>query len=71
MGENGSAKSDFVNIAINYVFNVEWRYPFRFHLNVDEHAGRTTIYKFNYSGGFRTSYSLSIVDTPSIDVIVK
>ena len=67
VGANGSAKASFVHSLLNYVFNVEWSDPFRFQLDVDGHEDRTNIYHINYSEGFRTSYSLTIVDTPSVN----
>ena len=67
VGEDSSAKSALINSVINYVFNVKINDPFRFQLDVDRRADRTTIYNINHSEGFRTSYSLTTVDTPSID----
>ncbi|XP_067462996.1 uncharacterized protein [Thunnus thynnus] len=71
-GATGSGKSTLINGMINYVVGVEWEDNFRFKL-IDEDQSKSqaerqtsevTVYKINHQDGFKTPFSLTIVDTP-------
>ncbi|XP_044224355.1 uncharacterized protein LOC122993953 isoform X5 [Thunnus albacares] len=71
-GVTGSGKSTLINGMINYVVGVEWKDNFRFKL-IDEDQSKSqaerqtsevTVYKINHQDGFKTPFSLTIVDTP-------
>ncbi|XP_067462991.1 uncharacterized protein [Thunnus thynnus] len=71
-GATGSGKSTLINGMINYVVGVEWKDNFRFKL-IDEDQSKSqaerqtsevTVYKINHQDGFKTPFSLTIVDTP-------
>ncbi|XP_044225079.1 uncharacterized protein LOC122994449 [Thunnus albacares] len=72
LGATGSGKSTLINGMINYVVGVEWKDNFRFKL-IDEDQSKSqaesqtsevTVYKINHQEGFKTPFSLTIVDTP-------
>ncbi|KAI4787163.1 hypothetical protein KUCAC02_036647, partial [Chaenocephalus aceratus] len=72
LGATGSGKSTLINGLINYIVGVEWEDDFRFKL-VDEDQSRSqaesktskvTVYKINHQEGFKTPFSLTIIDTP-------
>ncbi|KAK5920130.1 hypothetical protein CgunFtcFv8_023969 [Champsocephalus gunnari] len=72
VGATGSGKCTLINGLINYIVGVEWEDDFRFKL-VDEDQSRSqaesqtskvTVYKINHQEGFKTPFSLTIVDTP-------
>ncbi|XP_067462999.1 uncharacterized protein [Thunnus thynnus] len=71
-GATGSGKSTLINGMINYVVGVEWKDNFRFKL-IDEDQSKSqaerqtsevTVYKINHQDGFKTPFSLTVVDTP-------
>ena len=69
VGSSGCGKESLINNFINYVFNVDLTDPFRFQLidpsreeNVYENV---RVYDIHHSKGFRTNYSLTIIDTPN------
>ncbi|XP_045906826.1 uncharacterized protein LOC123971851 [Micropterus dolomieu] len=72
LGATGAGKSTLINGMINYILGVEWEDSYRFKL-VDEDQSKSqaesqtsevTVYKINHQEGFKTEYSLTIVDTP-------
>ncbi|XP_045908946.1 uncharacterized protein LOC123973110 isoform X1 [Micropterus dolomieu] len=72
LGATGAGKSTLINGMINYILGVEWEDSYRFKL-IDEGQSRSqaesqtsevTVYKINHQEGFKTEYSLTIVDTP-------
>ncbi|XP_038574884.1 uncharacterized protein si:ch73-170d6.2 [Micropterus salmoides] len=72
LGATGAGKSTLINGMINYILGVEWEDSYRFKL-VDEDQSKSqaesqtsevTVYKINHHEGFKTEYSLTIVDTP-------
>ncbi|XP_067463000.1 verrucotoxin subunit beta-like [Thunnus thynnus] len=71
-GATGSGKSTLINGMINYIVGVEWKDNFRFKL-IDEDQSKSqaerqtsevTVYKINHQDGFKTPFSLTVVDTP-------
>ncbi|XP_067462958.1 uncharacterized protein [Thunnus thynnus] len=73
-GATGSGKSTLINGMINYIVGVEWKDNFRFKL-IDEDQSKSqaesqtsevTVYKINHQYGFKTPFSLTIVDTPGL-----
>uniref|UniRef100_A0A3Q1F9M7 AIG1-type G domain-containing protein n=1 Tax=Acanthochromis polyacanthus TaxID=80966 RepID=A0A3Q1F9M7_9TELE len=72
LGATGSGKSTLINGMINYIVGVEWNDHFRFKL-IDEDQSKSqahsqtsevTVYKINHQDGFKTPFSLTVVDTP-------
>ncbi|XP_067462998.1 uncharacterized protein [Thunnus thynnus] len=71
-GATGSGKSTLINGMINYVVGVEWKDNFRFKLSDEDQSksqaerqtSEVTVYKINHQDGFKTPFSLTIVDTP-------
>ncbi|XP_034055805.1 uncharacterized protein LOC117535458 [Gymnodraco acuticeps] len=72
LGTTGSGNSTLINGLINYIVGVEWEDDFRFKL-VDEDQSRSqaesqtsevTVYKINHQEGFKTPFSLTVVDYP-------
>uniref|UniRef100_A0A667ZTH0 Septin-type G domain-containing protein n=1 Tax=Myripristis murdjan TaxID=586833 RepID=A0A667ZTH0_9TELE len=72
LGAAGSGKSTLINGMINYIIGVEWKDSFRFKLTdegqlrsqAESQTSEVTVYKVNHQEGFKTDYSLTIVDTP-------
>ncbi|KAG7525210.1 glutamic acid-rich protein-like [Solea senegalensis] len=72
LGATGAGKSTLINGFINYLLGVEWEDNFRFKLVDEGHAitqavsqtSEVTVYKLNHQEGFKTNFSLTIVDTP-------
>ncbi|XP_042284313.1 uncharacterized protein LOC121908403 isoform X1 [Thunnus maccoyii] len=71
-GATGSGKSTLINGMINYVVGVEWKDNFRFKLSDEDQSksqaerqtSEVTVYKINHQDGFKTPFSLTVVDTP-------
>uniref|UniRef100_A0A667YZN4 Septin-type G domain-containing protein n=1 Tax=Myripristis murdjan TaxID=586833 RepID=A0A667YZN4_9TELE len=72
LGAAGAGKTTLINGMINYILDVKWEDSYRFKL-VDEGQSKSqaesqisevTVYKLNHQEGFKTDYSLTIVDTP-------
>lgn len=72
LGATGAGKSTLINGFINYLLDVDWEDDFRFKLVDEGHAttqavsqtSEVTVYKLNYQQGFKTNFSLTIIDTP-------
>ena len=66
MGSSGSGKESLINNFINYVFNVDLTDPFRFQLiDPSRQENDVRVYDIHHNKGFRTNYSLTIIDTPN------
>ncbi|XP_045890967.1 uncharacterized protein LOC123960327 [Micropterus dolomieu] len=71
-GVTGSGKATLINGLINYIVGVEWKDNFRFKLidegqstsQAESQTSKVSVYKINHQEGFKTEYSLTIVDTP-------
>ncbi|XP_038574940.1 uncharacterized protein LOC119902684 isoform X2 [Micropterus salmoides] len=71
-GVSGSGKATLINGLINYIVGVEWKDNYRFKLidegqstsQAESQTSEVTVYKINHQEGFKTEYSLTIVDTP-------
>ncbi|XP_063875966.1 uncharacterized protein LOC135108974 [Scylla paramamosain] len=72
VGETGSGKTTLINGLVNYVLGVDWDDKFRFKMivedsNANQAVSQTkdvTSYTLHHQDGFRTPYSLTIIDTP-------
>lgn len=72
VGETGSGKTTLINGLVNYVLGVDWDDEFRFKMiledsNANQAESQTknvTSYTLHHQSGFRTPYSLTIIDTP-------
>ncbi|XP_034084301.1 neoverrucotoxin subunit alpha-like isoform X2 [Gymnodraco acuticeps] len=72
VGATGSGKSTLINGLINYIVGVEWEDDFRFKLVVEDQSrsqaesqtSEVTVYNINHQEGFKTPFSLTIIDTP-------
>lgn len=73
MGATGSGKTTLINSMVNFILNVEWGDPFRFHLTNEELSSsnqahsqtkNVTVYELHYQEGFAIPYSIILVDTP-------
>uniref|UniRef100_A0A3B4ZA65 AIG1-type G domain-containing protein n=1 Tax=Stegastes partitus TaxID=144197 RepID=A0A3B4ZA65_9TELE len=72
LGATGSGKSTLINGMFNYVVGVDWNDSFRFKI-IDEDQSKSqahsqtsevTVYEINHQEGFKTPFSLTVVDTP-------
>ena len=65
VGVAGSKKTALINALINYIFDVDWKDPFRFQL-IPEVDGedKIKVYQINHYSGFRVYCNLTIIDTP-------
>ncbi|XP_045908976.1 uncharacterized protein LOC123973133 isoform X2 [Micropterus dolomieu] len=74
-GVSGSGKATLINGLINYIVGVEWKDNYRFKLidegqstsQAESQTSEVTVYKINHQEGFKTEYSLTIVDTPGFE----
>uniref|UniRef100_A0A0P4VX20 Septin-type G domain-containing protein n=1 Tax=Scylla olivacea TaxID=85551 RepID=A0A0P4VX20_SCYOL len=72
VGETGSGKTTLINGLVNYILGVDWDDKFRFKMivedsNANQAVSQTkdvTSYTLHHQDGFRTPYSLTIIDTP-------
>ncbi|XP_072115069.1 uncharacterized protein [Mobula birostris] len=72
LGATGSGKTTLINGMINYILDVKWEDDFRYKL-IHEETGQSqaesqtssiTAYELHHQVGFKTDYSLTIIDTP-------
>lgn len=65
LGLSRYGASNFINGMINYIVGVEWEDSFRFKLAEEECVtSEVTVYQIFHQEGFRTDYSLTVIDTP-------
>ena len=68
VGITGVGQTKLINGIINYIFNVEKEDKFRFEMveeKKEDQANHISVYDIHHAEGFRISYSLTIVNTPS------
>ncbi|XP_066967845.1 uncharacterized protein [Macrobrachium rosenbergii] len=76
VGSTGSGKATLINGIINYTFAVNWDDDFRFklitepesHSHAKSQTNKISSYTIHHQEGFRIPYTLTIVDTPDIDI---
>ena len=72
VGATGSGKTTTINAMLNYIMGVEFEDQFRLQLIEEEDAGDQTksvtkcitAYTIHYQPGFKTDFTLTIIDTP-------
>ena len=72
VGATGSGKTITINAMLNFIMGVEFEDPFRLQLIEEEDAEDQTksvtkcitAYTVHYQPGFKTDYTLTIIDTP-------
>jgi hypothetical protein len=68
VGITGVGQTKLINGIINYIFNVEKEDKFRFEMveeKKEDESNVISVYDIHHAEGFRISYSLTIVNTPS------
>ncbi|KAM4027216.1 uncharacterized protein ACNLHF_023033 isoform 2-T2 [Anomaloglossus baeobatrachus] len=75
IGETGGGKVALINVLVNYVFGIQWKYDCRIQL-VGEHPlgqpqdssqrSKVMVYQINHQSEFCVPFSLTIIDAPGL-----